>query len=85
MFKFLQNLRQKKNNADIKAGYAYAATCLLKGDIPVQLNDDFENSFEIGVKIALQDFNILKCKIVNIAMDELKKACNNLKNVNLSN
>ena len=73
MFKFLQNLRQKKNNADIKAGYAYAATCLLKGDIPVQLNDDFENSFEIGVEIALQDFNILKRKIVNAAMDELRK------------
>ena len=73
MFKFLQRLRQKKNDADFEAGYAYAATCLLKGYIPVQLNDDFENSFEIGVEIALQDFNILKCKIVNTAMDELKK------------
>ena len=73
MFKFLQNLRQKKNNADIKAGYAYAATCLLKGDIPVQQNDDFENHFEFGIEAALQDFGILKCKIVNIAMDELRK------------
>ena len=73
MFKFLRKLRQKKNDADIKAGYAYAATCLLKGDIPVQFNDDFENSFEIGVEIALQDFNILKRKIVNTAMDELRK------------
>lgn len=45
----------------------------MKGDIPVQLNDDFENSFEIGVEIALQDFNILKRKIVNTAMDELRK------------
>ena len=73
MFKFLRKLRQKKNDADIKAGYAYAATCLLKGDIPVQLNDDFENSFEFGIEAALQDFGILKCKIVNTAMDELRK------------
>ena len=73
MFKFLRKLRQKKNDADFEAGYAYAATCLLKGDIPVQLNDDFENSFEIGVEIALHDFNILKRKIVNTAMDELRK------------
>ena len=73
MFKFLRKLRQKKNDTDFENGYAYAASCLLKGDIPVQLNDDFENSFEIGVEIALQDFGILKCKIVNIAMDELRK------------
>ena len=44
-----------------------------KGDIPVQLNDDFENHFEFGIEAALQDFGILKCKIVNIAMDELRK------------
>ena len=37
-----------------------------KGDIPVQLNDDFENHFEFGIEAALQDFGILKCKIVNI-------------------
>ena len=44
-----------------------------KGDIPVQLNDDFENHFEFGIEAALQDFGVLKCKIVNIAMDELRK------------
>lgn len=44
-----------------------------KGDIPVQLNDDFENHFEFGIEAALQDFGILKCKIVNITMDELRK------------
>ena len=73
MFKFLRKLRQKKNDTDFENGYAYAATCLLKGDIPVQLNDDFENHFEFGIEAALQDFGILKCKIVNIAMDELRK------------
>ena len=73
MFKFLRKLRQKKNDADFETGYTYAATCLLKGDKPVQLHDDFENYFEFGIEAALHDFNILKRKIVNTAMDELRK------------
>ena len=66
-------MKQKKNDADFETGYAYAATCLLKGDKPVQLHDDFENHFEFGIEAALQDFNIIKRKIVNTAMDELRK------------
>lgn len=65
MFKFLRKLRQKKNDADFETGYAYAATCLLKGDIPLQLHDEFENHFEFGIEAALQDFGILKCKYCN--------------------
>lgn len=73
MFKFLQRLRQKKNDADFKAGYEYAATCLINGQRPVQLHYEFENHFELGIEAALQDFNIIKRKIVNTAMDELRK------------
>ena len=73
MFKFLRKLRQKKNDTDFENGYAYAATCLLKGQKPVRLHDELENHFEFGIEAALQDFGILKCKIVNIAMDELRK------------
>ena len=74
MFKFLRKLRQKKNDTDFENGYAYAATCLLKGvDLNYKKFIKFENHFEFGIEAALQDFGIIKCKIVNIAMDELRK------------
>ena len=62
MFKFFKNRRAKKDEAEYKRGYDYAAGCLLRGELP-KLHDPFAmvvSHFDNGIYLSKQDFDDLK-------------------------